>query len=320
MHAAPGRPPLGRACARSTPRRRRRSASTRRPASTSASAAARRATSSRSCGRSSTSTSWAPWSGWRPGPASSCATRRRARARSRQRRTRLVEAMGKAVEWYHERLLDGARRPAGPRLPAHAGHQRRRRRAGTSSAGRPTTGTRWSALRLPDDVAARHRPRLPQPPRPAAGRLPRPGAVPDLRRRRRRRWRSAGGSCRAATSREVQELAGDARSTQEQDALRTQLGQGRHRARATRSWCARATPTSSASPQAGVPRAVATCGTALTEEHVPAAEALRPAGRAGLRRRRGRAGRGRAVLRVGRRSSSGTERERRLRGRRRQAR
>ena len=36
-----------------------------------------------------------------------------------------------------------------------------------------------------------------------------------------------------------------------------------------RSWCARATPTSSAASQSGVPWAVATCGTALAEEHFP---------------------------------------------------
>ena len=51
--------------------------------------------------------------------------------------------------------------------------------------------------------------------------------------------------------------------------------------------------------KAGVPRAVATCGTALTEEHVRLLRALRPPGGAGLRRRCGRPARGRAVLPVG---------------------
>ena len=41
---------------------------------------------------------------------------------------------------------------------------------------------------------------------------------------------------------------------------------------------------------AGVPRAVATCGTALTEDHVPRCCSASPAHRAGLRRRRRRAG------------------------------
>ena len=47
--------------------------------------------------------------------------------RERQRRKQLVEVVGKAVEWYHERLLDGARRPRRPRLPAPARAGRRRR-------------------------------------------------------------------------------------------------------------------------------------------------------------------------------------------------
>ena len=42
--------------------------------------------------------------------------------------------------------------------------------------------------------------------------------------------------------------------------------------------------------QAGVPRAVATCGTALTDEHLQLAQELRPPDRPGLRRRRRRAG------------------------------
>ena len=51
--------------------------------------------------------------------------------------------------------------------------------------------------------------------------------------------------------------------------------------------------------EAGVPRAVATCGTALAEEHVQAAQELRHPDRAGLRRRRGRPVGRRSLLRVG---------------------
>ena len=115
------------ACARSTPRRRRRSRSTPRSASTTASAAKQgrrhhlrprdRAPRLRRRGRVA----------GRPGRASRCATPSRARARARKKRQRLVEAMEKAVDWYHERLLTVARRRRGPGLPARRGLRRRDR-------------------------------------------------------------------------------------------------------------------------------------------------------------------------------------------------
>ena len=63
----------------------------------------------------------------------------------RKERQRLVEAMEKAVDWYHDRLLHLARRRPGPRLPARARASTASRCAATGSAGRPTTGTRWPA-------------------------------------------------------------------------------------------------------------------------------------------------------------------------------
>ena len=148
-----GRPPVDRA----VPVPRREDAvvlGERRGASTTASAARPRATSSRSCARSSTSTSSARSSGWPAKAGISSATPTRARARAASERTRLVEAMAQAVDWYHERLLTSP--DAGPargylRSP---GLRRRRGAPATSSAGRPTTGTSWPRrCELPDDGA-----------------------------------------------------------------------------------------------------------------------------------------------------------------------
>ena len=49
--------------------------------------------------------------------------------------------MATAVEWYHQRLLDDPAARAGPRLPAHAAAWPATSPASSSSAGRPTTGT-----------------------------------------------------------------------------------------------------------------------------------------------------------------------------------
>ena len=64
----------------------------------------------------------------------------------RQRRKRLVEAMAAAVEWYHERLLnDPAARPAREYLRSRGLHGEIA--GSSSSAGRPTTGTPWRSSR-----------------------------------------------------------------------------------------------------------------------------------------------------------------------------
>ena len=61
----------------------------------------------------------------------------------RQRRNPLYDAMTKAVDFYHERLLVGPRRRTGPRLPAVA-WLRRRRRCGQFKLGWAPDG--WDAL------------------------------------------------------------------------------------------------------------------------------------------------------------------------------
>ena len=65
-------------------------------------------------------------------------------SRERAQRKRLVEAMETAVEWYHQRLLEDPAARAGPRLPAVAGPGRRRR---------PPVQARLGARRLGRAVA-----------------------------------------------------------------------------------------------------------------------------------------------------------------------
>ncbi len=101
----------------------------------------------------------------------------------RKRKARLTEAIGRAVDWYHERLLTGARRRTRPGPTCAVGASTATRCGSTASAGPPTTGTSWSGTcRSRRQGAGRHRSRLPEPPWAPAGLLPGPGAVPDLRR------------------------------------------------------------------------------------------------------------------------------------------
>ncbi len=118
---------------------------------------------------------------------------------SRKRRTLLIEALERAVDFYHDRLLTGPDAGAGPGLPAPAGLRRRdgaplpgrlgARRLGPAGPPPPPAGP----------AAGRHRARVHQPPPAPAGLLPGPGPVPDLRRPGRTPSASAGGSCPAAT-------------------------------------------------------------------------------------------------------------------------
>jgi len=77
----------------------------------------------------------------------------------RRRRTELLDAMERAVTWYHERLLSGP--DAGPARNYLRSRATTPRWSGSSgSGGRPTNGTRWQRARALRARADRHRPRF----------------------------------------------------------------------------------------------------------------------------------------------------------------
>ena len=233
-------------------------------------------------------------------PASRCATRPAARAGTASAASELVEAMEPAVEWYHERLLDGARRPRRPGTTCAAAASPATSPASSSSAGRPTTGTRsCRALRLPDDVLRdtglaflNRRNRLQDAFRARVH-------VPDLRRGRR-----AGGLRRADPA--GQRPTRRSTRTRRRRAIyaKSKTLYGLNWAKADIVAADQVVVCEGYTDVIGFHRA----GRAAGRRHVrhrahrgarAAAEALRQPGRAGLRRRRRRPGRGRAVLRVG---------------------
>ena len=243
-----GRPAVASACARSTPRSRRASRSTRRTASTTASAARSPATPSRSCGRSSTSTSSAPSSGWpAEGRRHAALHRRRTRARRPAEAQAAPRRHGEGGRLVPRPAADGARRRRRPRATCAAAAST------ATSCARYRLGwapAAWDELVQGAEAARRRARRAPAsasgtaaaapPTRSAAACCSRSSTPTGTRRRLRR----ADPPRRRRP--EVQELAGDRRSTQEPGALRPQLAQGRdrqrRRGRRGRS-CARATPT-----------------------------------------------------------------------------
>ena len=191
---------------------------------TTASAARSRATPSPSCGRSSTSTSSAPSSGSPARPASRSATPTTARAT--------------AGEAQPAPRGHGAGRRLVPRAAAH-GARRRSRPGYLRSRGLDGDVVRayrlgWApaawdelvrALRLPDDVLVECGLGFQQPQRAVDRRLPRPGAVPDLRRRGAIRSPSAAASCPATTGRSTRTRR-RRRSTRRAGSSTPQLAQG----------------------------------------------------------------------------------------------
>ena len=202
VHAAQGRAQLGRA----VPVPRREDAVVQRPRGDrplqAASAATSPATCSRSSRSTSTSTSSAPSRTSPPRPASSSPTRRRASPASGPSASGSSRRWTTAVEWYHQRLLDDPAARAGPRLPALARPRRRRRppvqaRLGARRLGRAGRGSPASTaelLRTTGLAFVNRRDRH-------AGRLPGPGAVPDLHRQRRGGGDRRARSCPAPTTR-----------------------------------------------------------------------------------------------------------------------
>ena len=151
----------------------------------------------------------------------------------RKKRTRYVETMARAVDWYHERLLSGPDAGAGPGLPARARASTATSCASTASVGRPTPGTSCTrALRLDSELAegtglarlnSRGRLQRPLPgPHPVPHRR-RPGRPDQLRRPHPPGWRGP------RQPGQVQEHHRDAALQQVQGPLRARPGQDPHR-------------------------------------------------------------------------------------------
>ena len=198
-------------------------------ASTTASAATPRATSSRSCRRSSTSTSSARSSGWPARAGIKLRYTTGGEGRDRQRRKVLVDAMEAAVEWYHQRLLTAPdARPARDYLRSRGidGDVARRFQLGWAPDDWDALA---SALRRPDDVAREtglaflnRRDRLQDAFR-ARVMFPIFNEVGDAVAFGGRVLPGSADPAKYKNSPETRDLR------QVQDALRAELGQGRHR-------------------------------------------------------------------------------------------
>ena len=294
----------GAGCARSTPRRRPRSASTPRRASTTASAA-RQSGDAITFVRAMDHLDFVDAVRFLADRAGITLHEDQEAGRDHKRRSELLEAMERAVAVVPRAPAALARRRPGARLPALA-RLRRRRRApvppglGARRLGRAGQGAQAARARsCPTRVSASSTG--------AAGRRTSsgPGSCSRSATPPGARSRSAGASCRRAPGRhhrsgraEVQELAGVADLLEAPHALRAQLGQaGRHRpgrGRRLRGLHRR---------HRVLPGRRAVGGGHVRHRAgrgaLHAAAQLRQADRAGLRRRRGRAERDLARLRVG---------------------
>ncbi len=291
----------GSGCARSTPRRRRRSTSARRPVATSASAATSRGdvftfvqeTRARRLRRRRRDLA-------AEGRHAAHATPTRASRPSGPRRKRLVEAMDAAVEWYHERLLERPGRPRRPATTCAVAGSPATSPGSSSSAGRPTTGTRSRQGRgidgelLRDDRAGVH----------ATG----PDRMQDAFRARvlfpiftdNGEAVAFGGRILPGSS----DPAKYKNSPETPIYAKSKTLYGLNWAKADIASVDQVDRVRGLHRRDRVPPRRRAAGGGHVRHRVhrgarAAAQALRQPGRAGLRRRRGRPGRGRAVLRVG---------------------
>ena len=193
--------------------------------------------------------------------------------RDHQRRSQLLDAMERAVQWYHERLLARARRRSSARLPALARLRRRRRAALPPGVGARRLGRHGQGAAPPRARALRLGAGLRQPARPAPGLLPRPGPLPDLRS-----LRASGGAGRAHPAGR-RGRAGTGRPEPKYKNSQESPIYSKRRTLYALNWAKQGIVAQGEVVvcegytdvigcfQAGVTRAVATCGTALAEEH-----------------------------------------------------
>ena len=178
-------------------------------------------------------------------------------------------AVEQAVDWYHERLLSAPGRRGGPQVPARAGASSATRCGPSGSAGRPRAGTSWCGAHGCPTTSWRT-PGLGFLNSATAARPTSSGAASCSRSSTSTATPSAsvGGSCPAPRARSTRTRRRPRSTRSPSCSTASNWSKAAHRRPTTAPSCARATPTSSASPGPGVPPAVATCGTALTEEHV----------------------------------------------------
>ena len=191
-----------------------------------------------------------------------------ATSREHQQRARLHDALKQAVDWYHQRLLDRPRRGRGPRLPAVRAGLRRRGGAavpaglGARGLGHPGPGPQGPRRRCSGRPGW-----LRQQGGTAQRLLPGPDPASRSSSRRASRSASAGGSCPAADGPKYKNTA----ETAVYNKSRVLYGLN---------WAKKAVVDAGevvvcegytdviGLHRAGVPQAVATCGTALADGHV----------------------------------------------------
>ena len=228
---------------------------------------------SRSSGPPSTSTSSTPYGSWPTGPG--VALHEDAEAgKDRKRRTDLLDAMERAVVWYHERLLRAPDAGPGPGLSALAWLRRGGRPSVPAGLGARRVGCPEQCAEALRAGADRLGAGVHQPPGPGAGRLPGPRAVPDLRS-----LGTTGGPGRADPPATARRAAPRARPEPKYKNSQESAIYSKRRTLYALNWAKQDVIAQGEVVvcegytdvigffQAGVPRAVATCGTALAEEH-----------------------------------------------------
>ena len=194
--------------------------------------------------------------------------------RDHKRRSELLDAMERAVTWYHERLLSRARRRPGARLPALARLRRRRGAPVPPRLGPRRLGRVGQGAQTAREGAVGLGPRLRQPARPAPRTSSAAASCSRSATRRADRSRWAGASCRRGPGQAPPERPEPKYKNSQESPIYS-----KRRTLYALNWAKQGVIAQGEVVvcegytdvigcfQAGVPWAVATCGTALAEEH-----------------------------------------------------